>query len=35
MWAKIRKATLKWRRVFDVKGVKFDMFVLFGLAKGV
>lgn len=35
MWAKIRKATLKQGRVFDLKGVKFDVFVLLGRAKGV
>ncbi|SHI90148.1 hypothetical protein SAMN05444350_110123 [Bacteroides stercorirosoris] len=35
MWAKIRKATLKYGRVFDLKGVKFDVFVLLELAKGL
>lgn len=35
MWAKVRKVTLLERRVFGIKCVKFDVFMLLSSEEGV
>lgn len=35
MWAKVRKVTLLEGRVFDIKCVKFDVFMLLSSEEGV
>ena len=35
MWAKVRKVTLLEGRVFGIKGVKFDVFMLLRSEEGV
>lgn len=35
MWAKVRKVTLLYGRVFGIKGVKIDVFIFLSSEEGV